>query len=105
MTFEAHTMFGWPFAGIGNRLRTHPLEVKKLSAFRVAVEEILQSNVSSLTTTPADMSKAVTLAQQFGLLANDAILVAMMQANGLTKVASSDADLDRVPGISRYAPV
>jgi predicted nucleic acid-binding protein len=31
--------------------------------------------------------------------------VAVMQANGLTKLASNDADFDRVPGITRYAPV
>jgi hypothetical protein len=26
-----------------------------------------------------------------------------MRANGLTKLASNDADFDRVPGITRYA--
>jgi len=28
----------------------------------------------------------------------------MMQASGLTKIASADADFDRVPNITRYAP-
>jgi predicted nucleic acid-binding protein len=32
------------------------------------------------------------------------MVVAVMQANGLTKIASSDADFDRVPGLTRYAP-
>jgi len=27
-----------------------------------------------------------------------------MQASGLTKIASADADFDRVPNITRYAP-
>jgi predicted nucleic acid-binding protein len=40
-----------------------------------------------------------------GLLGNDAMIVAVMQANGLTKLASNDADFDRVPGLTRYAPV
>jgi predicted nucleic acid-binding protein len=35
----------------------------------------------------------------------DALIVAMMQANGLTKLASNDADFDRVPGITRFSPV
>jgi predicted nucleic acid-binding protein len=39
-----------------------------------------------------------------GLLSNDALIVAVMQASGLTKLASNDADFDRVPGITRYAP-
>jgi predicted nucleic acid-binding protein len=31
-------------------------------------------------------------------------VVAVMLSNGLTKLASNDADFDRVPGITRYAP-
>jgi predicted nucleic acid-binding protein len=37
-------------------------------------------------------------------LTNDAIIVAVMQVNGLTTLASNDPDFDRVPGITRYAP-
>lgn len=48
---------------------------------------------------------AVTLCQQWGLLTNDAICVALLQAHGLSKIASSDSDFDRVPGLTRYAPV
>ena len=42
--------------------------------------------------------------QQIGLLTNDGLIVAVMQTNGLSKLASSDADFDGVPGITRYAP-
>jgi predicted nucleic acid-binding protein len=48
---------------------------------------------------------AAVLSQQIGLLSNDALMVAVMQANGLTNVASHDPDLDRVPGLKRYTPV
>jgi predicted nucleic acid-binding protein len=44
------------------------------------------------------------LSQQNGLLSNDALIVAVMQAHGLSKIVSNDADFDRVPGITRYAP-
>jgi predicted nucleic acid-binding protein len=50
------------------------------------------------------LAAAVIHCQQIGLLINDAIIVAAMQAHGLTRVASADTDLDRVPGISRYGP-
>jgi predicted nucleic acid-binding protein len=33
------------------------------------------------------------------------VTVALMQAQGLDKIATSDSDFDRVPGITRYAPV
>ena len=49
------------------------------------------------------MQAAVALARQFGLLINDAVIVAVMQAHGLTNLASNDSDFDRVPGITRYA--
>jgi predicted nucleic acid-binding protein len=47
---------------------------------------------------------AAAMSQQTGLLTNDALVVAVMQANGLTNLASSDADFDGVAGITRYAP-
>jgi predicted nucleic acid-binding protein len=48
---------------------------------------------------------AAVICQQVGLLTNDGLVVAVMQANGLTKIASNDADFDRVPGLTRYAPL
>jgi predicted nucleic acid-binding protein len=104
MTIQASALFGWPFAGIGNRLRTHPSEVQKLTAFRQAIEAILQSSLQVLTITPVMLATAAALSQQIGLLTNDALIVAVMQANGLTNLASNDTDFDRVPGLTRYAP-
>jgi len=45
------------------------------------------------------------LSRQTGLLSNDALIAAVMHANGLTKIATSDQDFDRVPGLTRYEPV
>jgi predicted nucleic acid-binding protein len=104
MTVEANRVLGWQIAGIGNRLRTNPHEVQKLNLFRRAVEQIAQSRLQILMVAPPTLVAAVVLCQQLGLLTNDAITVALMQAQGLTKVASSDTDFDRVPGITRYAP-
>jgi predicted nucleic acid-binding protein len=104
MTIEATTLLGWPVAGIGNRLRTHPAEVRKLTAFRQAVDQILHSGIQMLTIPPPLLSTAAGLCQHIGLLTNDGLVVAVMQANGLTKLASKDADFGRVPGLTRYAP-
>ena len=48
---------------------------------------------------------ATDVSQKTGLLSNDALLIAVMQANGLTSLASHDSDFDRVPGLTRYTPV
>lgn len=47
---------------------------------------------------------AAQISQQTGLLSSDALVVAVMQEHGLTNLASHDADFDRVPGLTRYAP-
>ena len=104
MTIQASALFGWPFAGIGNRLRAHPAEVQKLTAFRQAIDRGLQSRLQVLTVLPPLLATAAVLNQRIGLLTHDGLIVAVMQANGLNKIASHDADFDRVPGLTRYAP-
>jgi predicted nucleic acid-binding protein len=104
MTIEAHKFFGWPIAGIGNRLRKNPVEVRKLSLFRLAVEKLLQSKVQILLVPPAMLAAGVALSQQLGLLTNDGLIVAVLQAHGLNKIASNDDDFDSVQGVLRYAP-
>jgi len=104
MTIEANRALGWSIPGIGNRLRSNPHEVRKLSLFRRAVEQIAQSRLQILTITPLMLVASVALCQQLGLLTNDAVSVALMQAHGLSKIASSDSDFDRAPGLIRYAP-
>ena len=104
MTIEAHHTLGWSFAGIGNRLRSNPAAVQKLTVFRLATEKVLQGRIQILPVTPATLATGVVLCQQLGLLANDGLILATMQAHGLTKLASHDADFDRVPGLVRYAP-
>lgn len=105
MTIEAIAAFGWPVAGIAQRLRRNPGQVQLLAGFRQAVERVLQSQIQILTIPSALVAGAATASQQTGLLSNDAMIVAVMQANGLTKLASNDADFDRVAGLTRYAPV
>jgi predicted nucleic acid-binding protein len=63
------------------------------------------TRVSHGPITVQHVSRAVDLSRQFGLLTGDALIVAVMQAQGLSALASLDADFERVPGIIRYAPV
>lgn len=43
MTTEAIAKFGWPVAGIAQRLRRHAIEVKQLTLFRRSVEQVNNS--------------------------------------------------------------
>jgi predicted nucleic acid-binding protein len=75
-----------------------------LHIFQRAAADGLQSKIQVLTVPPTVLLTAATLCQQIGLLTNDGVIVALMQGHGLSKIASNDADFDRVPGITRYAP-
>jgi predicted nucleic acid-binding protein len=104
MTIEAMQAFGWKSAGIALRLRNHPTEVQTLKRFRQAVQEIPLFSIRILTIDPTWLDPAAEISQQTGLLHNDALVIAVMRAHGLTNLASADPDFDRVPGITRYGP-
>ena len=40
-----------------------------------------------------------------GLLSNDALIVAVMEANGLSDLTSSDMEFDRFPWLTRDEPI
>lgn len=104
MTMEASITFGWT-SKIVNRLKQNPATVQKLVRFRQSVQQVSQLGFQILAIPTTLIDIAAGISQQTGLLSNDALVVAVMQAQGLTNLASSDADFDRVPGITRYAPV
>lgn len=105
MVLEAAQQFGWPMAGITGRLRRHPAEVQKLSRFRQAIDEVPRLGIEVLPLERHVSPMAAALSQRHGLLTNDALILATMQDHGLTHLASHDADFDRVPGLTRYAPI
>ena len=105
MTIEAIEVNRWPIAGIAARLRRRPSEVQRLMVFKNAVEAILASQIDIATIIPSLILAAAKISLATGLLSNDALIVAVMQANGISNLASNDADFDRVAGISRFSPL
>jgi predicted nucleic acid-binding protein len=104
MTIEAVAVNGWPYAGIAARLRKHHHSIPKLTIFRQAIASLPQLNIQVIPITQPLLEAATLVSQQFELLTGDALVVAVMQAHGLTHLASNDADFDRVPGLTRYQP-
>jgi predicted nucleic acid-binding protein len=105
MTIEAAHQFGRPFAGIVGWLQKHPASVQQLTRFRQAIGEVPRYRIQVLTIPPDLLDAAATVTQQTGLPHNDSLIVALMRLHGLISLASADTDFDRVPGITRYAPV
>ena len=69
------------------------------------LHEILAVGVQVLHVTADHVFLAADLSRKHGLLSGDALVVAMLQSNGLANLASNDEDFDRVPGIMRYSPL
>jgi predicted nucleic acid-binding protein len=104
MTIEARARHGWTAGKLLQRLKKNPQVVRALTSGEAAVASIIASRVHIHPVDSALVAAAAAVSRQTGLLSNDALLVALMQAHGLNKLASNDADLDRVPGVTRYAP-
>jgi predicted nucleic acid-binding protein len=105
MLLEASSLPGWTLAKVKQRLQRQPAVLQSLSRFQTAVDDVLKSRMQVVTIAPGLILAATTVSRQNGLLSNDALIVAIMQAHGLTKLASHDKEFDRVPGITRYGPV
>jgi predicted nucleic acid-binding protein len=103
MTMEGSIRFNWS-SKIVDRLQKNPIQVRQLTDFRSALQRVFLMGTQVLTISPSLIDAAAGISQQTGLLHNDAMIVAVMQANRITKIASEDSDFDRVPGIMRYFP-
>jgi predicted nucleic acid-binding protein len=104
MTMEAMDLLAWPGTRLAARLRKHHAEIPKLTVYLQALVKIAQIGIRVLPVLEPHVSQAAQLCRAHELLTGDALVVAVMQANGLTNLASLDADFDRVPGLTRYAP-
>jgi predicted nucleic acid-binding protein len=105
MTLEAIASLAWSAKGIAVRLRQNPTEIQKLTRFRQAIDDIAQTGMHVLPLDLSLVSTGTALSQQYGLLTGDALIIAAMQHHQLTNIASLDGDFDRVPGLTRYAPI
>jgi predicted nucleic acid-binding protein len=105
MTLEASARFNRSLTGMTNWLRRHPTEVQQLTRPRQAIDEVQVSKVQVLPAEGMEVSRAADVSVVCGLLSSDALIVTVMQRHGLYRLASNDADFDRLPGLIRYAPI
>jgi predicted nucleic acid-binding protein len=105
MTIEAMGRFTWPAAGLAARLKKRHASIPQLSLFQTAAAKVGQLGIQVLPVFEALVLAATHVSQQCELLTGDALIVAVMRQHGMTRLASEDDDFDRVPGITRYAPV
>jgi predicted nucleic acid-binding protein len=96
---------GWVTAkNAVKKLQEKPEVVKQLTEYTADISKIGQMNLAILSLTPGVLAKSEAVRKHEGLLTNDSLVVAFMQNLGLTKLATTDSDFERVPGLEVYKP-
>lgn len=104
MILEAVHTFGFSSRTAVKKLKEAPDLVKRLSHYKVATEKIPSFNVAIEPVTVAHLRIAQGLSATHGILTNDSLTAAAMQALALTDLASNDPDLSPVPGLIIWQP-
>jgi predicted nucleic acid-binding protein len=104
MILEAIRTLGLPSRVVVKKLKENPDLVRQLSHYKVATERIPSFNVTVEPVTFSHLRTAQELSTLHGLLTNDSLTAAAIQALSLTDVASNDPDLSAVPGLILWRP-
>ncbi len=86
------------------KLRNTPSIVKGLTLYYENTNCIPQMNISIFNLTLEIVQKSTEIRKNEGLLTNDSLVIAFMNEQELTKVATANGDFDRVSGIDVYKP-
>jgi predicted nucleic acid-binding protein len=104
MLAEISQRFGRSRDGLVGWLKQHPDALSELQKSVEVCDRLTQLRLTILPRDTAILSDAVTLAQSYQMLLNDASIVAQMQRHAIPHLATNDDDFDRVPGITVWKP-
>lgn len=86
------------------QLSEKPELVRRLYIYESLVRDILSMGLRLEPVQREDFITALSIQRQYGLLTNDALLIAAAARMRITHIASADKILTRVKGIQIYAP-
>jgi predicted nucleic acid-binding protein len=104
MVTEAEQAFGRNRAGLVNWLQRNGHRIPELTRFRRAAAHLAAMGLRVLPTDVSDLVEASLLSAQFGLLTNDATIVALMRRHALTDLVTNDEDFDGIPDLRVWKP-
>jgi predicted nucleic acid-binding protein len=85
-------------------LKQRPDLVQQLTRYRSILRDLRQARVDILPLTYRDLHASRTFREQHGLMVNDSLIVAVMQREGITFLATNDPDFEHVPGLAVRTP-
>jgi predicted nucleic acid-binding protein len=82
----------------------NPRQLKELEQGRAFASDVNRMQIPMLPVDMQVLMVAAEMASQYGLLTNDAIIVALMRQNALSDLATNDDDFDRVDDLNVWKP-
>jgi predicted nucleic acid-binding protein len=104
MLAEAAAKFAMNRAGLVNWLQHHRDRIQQLSDFCDAARDLLSMPLSLVPADASVLDAATALSRQFGLLTNDALILALMRRQGLQHLVTNDDDFDGIAGLTVWKP-
>lgn len=104
MVREAILVFGLEPRKAISYLKKHPKAVSSLTRYKQIPGELSRARIRILEVTYREIHASKHFRDQYGLLTDDSLILAVMRRHGLTELASNDKDFKRVSGIGLWTP-
>lgn len=86
------------------RLKERPNIVMQLTRYQVEFVASMKMNVRIMDLTTDILAASAAIRDRHGLLTNDSLVVAFMEAAGIRNLATSDSDFERVESVTFRRP-
>ena len=104
MIIEARVVLQVPSSMILVHLKDHPDEVRRLTRYRHVPGELSRARVRILDVTYREIHASKQYRDDYGLLTDDSIMLAVMGRHDLVDLATNDEDFKRIPGLRLWMP-
>jgi len=105
MMIEAVTKKLVTSGNVAKKLRKRPNVVKQLADYQAQTEAILEMGIEVVGLTSDSLKISYPYRRRDGLLVNDSLTAAVMEAEGILYLATADLDFTRVEGLRVYRPM
>jgi uncharacterized protein len=85
-------------------LKKHPQAVEQLTRYKTVLRDLGRARINVLSLTYRDLHASRRYRESYGLLTNDSLIVAAMEREHITFLATNDPDFERIPGIAVRLP-
>ncbi|MEM7124694.1 MAG: type II toxin-antitoxin system VapC family toxin [Chloroflexota bacterium] len=79
--------------------------VKQLHRYRTILGDLVQARINILPLTYRDLHASKQYRDDYGLMVNDSLIVAVMNREKIQHIATNDADFERIPNIAVRTPL